>query len=55
MKYLRIMLLAVIMAFTFAGAKAQVVVQARVGHGRYWHHHRWYHHRHWRHHHWYYY
>lgn len=48
MKYLKIMLFALIMAFTFAGAKAQVVVRAHVG-GPVYHHHHW-HHRHWHHH-----
>lgn len=54
MKYLKIMLFAVIMAFTFGSAKAQhVVVQARVGGGHdYYYHHHHYHHRHWRHNHW---
>ena len=46
MKYLKIMLFALIMAFTFAGAQAQVVV--RLG-GRGYHHHHYYHHRHWHH------
>jgi len=47
MKYLKIMLFALIMAFTFAGAQAQVVV--RLG-GHPYHHH-YYHHRHWHHYH----
>ena len=50
MKYLKLMVLAVIMAFTFAAAKAQVVV--RVGHGGYWYRHHHYMHRYWRHHRW---
>ena len=47
MKYLKIMLFALIMAFTFVGAQAQVVVRARLGgpvyHHRHWHHHHHYH------------
>jgi hypothetical protein len=53
MKYVKMMVLALVMAFTFGAAKAQVVVNAHVGGGYYWHHHH-YHHRYWRHHRWYY-
>jgi len=52
MKYLKIMLFAAIMAFTFAGAKAQdAVVQTQIRHDHYRHHHhrRWHHRRHMRH------
>ncbi|MHB8206840.1 hypothetical protein [Mucilaginibacter sp.] len=45
MKYLKLMLLALIMAFTFVSAKAQVVVRARLGGPSYQQHHHW-HHRH---------
>jgi hypothetical protein len=53
MKFLKIMLVAIVMAFTFVSAQAQVVVRARVG-GGYWYHHHHYYHRYWRHHRWYY-
>jgi hypothetical protein len=49
MKYLKLMLFAIIMAFTFGSAQAQVVVRARVG-GPVYHHHHW-HHRHYHHYH----
>ena len=52
MKYVKMMVLALIMAFTFGAAKAQVVVKARVGGGGYYWHHHHYHHRYWRHHRW---
>jgi hypothetical protein len=53
MKYLKLMLLTLVMAFTFGSAMAQVVVRARVGGGGgYYYHHRHYHHRTWRHNHW---
>jgi Spy/CpxP family protein refolding chaperone len=48
MKYLKLMLFALIMAFTFVSAQAQVVVRAHIGPG--YHHHHW-HHRHWHHYH----
>lgn len=52
MKYLKIMLFAIVMAFTFGSANAQIVVRARVGGGHdYYYHHHHYHHRYWRHHH----
>jgi hypothetical protein len=51
MKYLKLMVLAVIMACTFGIASAQVVV--KVG-GGYWYHHHHYAHRYWKHHRWYY-
>jgi len=54
MKYLKLMVLALIMAFTFASARAQVVVRARIGGGGYYYHHHHYHHRYWRHNRWYY-
>jgi hypothetical protein len=53
MKYLKLMVIAVIMAFTFGSASAQVVLRAQVGGGYYYHHHH-YAHRYWRHHRWYY-
>jgi hypothetical protein len=50
MKYLKIMLFALIMAFTFVSAQAQIVVRARVGgpgyHHRHWHHRHWHRHYH---------
>jgi hypothetical protein len=49
MKYLKLMLFAIIMVFTFAAAQAQVVVRAHIGPG-YHHYHHW-HHRHWHHYH----
>ncbi len=53
MKYLKVLLLAVLTMFTFGSAMAQVVVRARVGPPpphRHWHHRHYY----WRHHHRYY-
>ncbi|MCR8561697.1 hypothetical protein KXD93_28840 [Mucilaginibacter sp. BJC16-A38] len=57
MKYLKVLLIAVVTVITFGSAKAQVVVKARVGglvHRHYVHHRRVVvrpvHHRHWRHH-----
>jgi len=58
MKYLKVLLIAVITVVTFGSAKAQVVVKARVGapvHRHYVHHRRAVvvrpvHHRHWHHH-----
>jgi len=47
MKYLKILVIAILMVFTFGGAFAQVVVKAHIGPR----HHHW-HHRYWRHHHW---
>jgi hypothetical protein len=47
MKYLKILLIALITVFTFGSAMAQVTVKARIGpHHRHWHHrhHRWHHH-----------
>ena len=53
MKYLKLMVLAIVMLFTFVGSSmAQVIVKARVGGGGYYYHHRHYSHRYWRHHHW---
>ena len=54
MKYVKLMVIAVIMAFTFASARAQVVVRANIGGGGYYYHHHHYHHRYYRHHRWYY-
>jgi hypothetical protein len=54
MKYLKMMVVALVLAFTFVSAQAQVVVRARVGGGGYYWHHHHYHHRYWRHHRWYY-
>jgi len=55
MKYLKLLVLAIVMAFTFgSAANAQVVVRARIGGGGYYHHHHHYHHRYWRHNRWYY-
>jgi Ni/Co efflux regulator RcnB len=51
MKYLKIMLVAVITAFTFASASAQDAgMQTRQGNYRHHHHRRWHHRRHMRHH-----
>jgi hypothetical protein len=57
MKYLKVLLIAIVAVFTFGSAKAQVVVRARIGapaHRHYYHrrpvyHH--YHHRYYRRHH----
>ena len=54
MKYLKIMVVALVMAFTFGSAMAQVVVRARIGGGGYYYHHHHYDHRYYRHHHYYY-
>jgi len=57
MKYLKLMVIAIMVAFTFGTAKAQqVVVRAGVGVGPYfWHGHHYHHRAHyWRHHHRYY-
>jgi hypothetical protein len=50
MKYLKVLLIAIIAMFTFGSAMAQVVVRARVGgpaYHRHWHHRHY--HRHWHH------
>jgi hypothetical protein len=47
MKYLKTLLLAVLVMFTFGSAMAQVVVRANIGPHRHWHHRHY--HRHWHH------
>ncbi len=58
MKYFKLMVIAIVIAFTFGtgAAEAQVVIKARIGAGPYYWHGRHYHHRqaYWRHHHRYY-
>jgi len=52
MKYLKILILAIVAVFTVGAAEAQIQVRANIGDGHYYHHHHYYHHRYFRHHRW---